>query len=176
MTSVAEKNIAKFVEVMQRKFTIGKRAGSADEFHCIETGGADEASCRVSDLAALLSELRGETDLRVHVEAKYLEALDEIEALKRHLAYSETRRCKHNEIVEQKDLKARVSGLLSQVADLDRERKSLRVKVSPTGNFQVVIRPEHDICKECGRVELQFAKDDFYSVDCVCTEREDLTK
>lgn len=60
----------------------------------------------------------------------------EVDALKRHLAYSESRRCKHDERTELQALKAQVSGLLSQVADLDAERKSERAKNDPNGKWR----------------------------------------
>ncbi len=50
----------------------------------------------------------------------------EQKSLRAHLTYAETRRCRH-EISERADeaLKEQISGLLSQVRDLDEERKEL---------------------------------------------------
>lgn len=103
-------------------------------------------------------------------DAQVLFLFQEIATLNRHLAHAEKRRREdRKEQVSLKDLKAQVSGLLSQVADLDQERKSLRA-TKEGSLWHVMIRKEDDVCKHCGRLELQSAKDGFYSVDCLCQD------
>lgn len=65
----AESRLLKFVDVMGRKFL----ARTGDAFYGVEVGGPDEAECRVSDIAKVLTDLhelrRENENLRATLDA-----------------------------------------------------------------------------------------------------------
>ncbi len=104
-------------------------------------------------MPSLPSEIERELVHRSHSHARETAELrTEIATLQRHLEYAEARRCKHdpmNLFDGMKELKAQVSGLLSQVQEQGAEKTVLR-RERDRLQAQLDVIAKHAVCGNCG--------------------------